>query len=539
MKQPLNTLTLALGLALSSPVLMAAQVPADTALAEKQHLVRANGAEPQTLDPGFVSSGGPGDVIVNDMFEGLVIEDLQGNVIPGQAESWQISEDGTQLTFTLRDKLTWSDGEPLTAEDFVFAWRRAVDPASGNSTGFNLVTANILNADSILKGEKPADSLGVSAADARTLQVSLSQPTPYFVSMLSIKTFAPVPQHQVEAHGDRWTRPENFVSNGAYTLKQWVPNELVEVTRNAKYHADQETVINGVTYLALASQTAELNRYQAGEIHMTNRVQLEQYQRLMKQDPEQIQALRLLGSYVYAFNTKVAPFDNPDIRRALSMAVDRDILIEKVTGQGEPIAYAVVPDIIPDYQSPQPDFAGLSQAERMEEAKALLAKAGFGADNPLKVPLLYNTSENHKKIALAIAAMWKPLGVTVELTNMEWNAYLSTKSEGDFTLARSFAFGDYPEPSSLLGNFTCGHVANETGYCDDAYDALMAKAGKTADQAERYAIYAEAETMLNQAMPVLPLHHYNHTRLVSTKLKGFPENNPKGNIYAKDMFFIQ
>ncbi|WP_052260690.1 peptide ABC transporter substrate-binding protein [Photobacterium gaetbulicola] len=525
--------------ALPSFHLFAADVPQGVELASNQHLVRANGAEPDTVDPGFVGSGSPGDVIVNDLFEGLVIENLDGETIPGQAQSWSISEDGKTVTFVLRDGLTWSDGSPLTANDFVYAWQRAVDSKTGNSTGFNFQTANVVNADQIVAGDKPSSELGVKAQDARTLVVSLTRPTPYFISMMSIKTFFPVPQATVEMHGDSWTRAEHFVSNGAYTLKQWVPNEKVEVVRNHHYRDDAKTVIEGVTYLALSSQNAELTRYQAGEIHMTNRVQLEYYQKLIKESPEQIQALRLLGSYVYAFNTRVAPFDNADIRRALSMVIDRELLVDKVTGQGEPAAYSVVPDIIAGYEGAVPSFKAADRKELLEKAKALLAEAGYGPSKPLTIKLTYNTSENHKKIALAIASMWKPLGVNVQLNNMEWNAYLSAKTAGDFTVARSYAFGDFAEPSSVLGSFQCGHVSNETGFCDSKFDDLLAQAATAAKDSERYQLYHQAEDILNDAAPVIPLYHYNHTRLVKANLKGFPANNPKGNIYAKDMFFVK
>ncbi|MDO6707964.1 peptide ABC transporter substrate-binding protein [Photobacterium sp. 1_MG-2023] len=535
-KRFVSSLSLALTAVLSPA--HAATVPEGVSLAQKQQLVRANGAEPGTIDPGFVGSGSPGDVIVNDLFEGLVIENLQGEVSAGQAESWTVSPDGKTYTFQLRKGLQWSDGKPLTAQDFVFAWRRAVDPSTGNNSGFNLVTANIEHAQAILAGQQSTEKLGVAAPNPYQLVVSLSKPTPYFLSLMSIKTFFPVPEHQVKAYGDGWTRAEHFVSNGAYVLKQWTPNESVEVVRNPRYWDNGNTVINQVTYLALSSQNAEMMRYQAGEIHMTNRVQLEYYQKLLKESPEQIQSLRLLGSYVYAFNTKQPPFDNPDVRRALSMSIDRNVLVEKVTGQGEPAAFSVVPDIIPHYTNFSPAFQTQTHQSRISEAKLLLAKAGYGASNPLKVTLTYNTSENHKKLALAIASMWKTLGVQVALENMEWNAYLAAKAAGDYTVARSYAFGDYAEPSSVLNSFTCHHVNNETGFCDAQFDTLLKRASDEQDETKRYRLYRQAEQILDQSMPVMPIYHYNHTRLVKSNLKGFPSNNPKGNIYAKDMYFV-
>ena len=534
-----SLISCAVVLALTSCAVTAAVVEDGDVLAQEQHLVRGNGAEPSTLDPSFVNSGMPGDIIVNDMFEGLLVENSQGEVIPGQAIKWQTSDDGKEITFTLRNDLQWSNGEPILASDFVFGWQRAVDPKTGNNTSHYFITANVLNAKEILSGEKPSSELGIKALNDKVIQINLEKPTPYFLNLMSIKTFFPLPQKVVEKYGDKWTRPENIVTNGAYILTKWVPNEYVEVVRNDKYWNDTKTIINKVTYLGLSSQSAELTRFQSGEIDMTNRVQLEYYQKLMKENPELIKAQPLLGTYLYSFNTKQKPFNDVRVRKALSMAVNRDILVEKVTAQGEPAAYSLVPSTIPNYESSLPEFSSLSQKARMEDAMQLLAQAGFDKQNPLQFTLTYNTSENHKKIALALASMWKPLGVKVELQNMEWQSYVASKGTGDYQVARSWAFADYPEPSGLLDAFTCDHISNESGYCDPKFDELMIKAGNEPEKGKRYQLYQEAEKRLNQAEPFIPLHHYMHTRIVRETLKGFPTNNSKGNIYAKDMYFIE
>ncbi|MDK9736268.1 peptide ABC transporter substrate-binding protein [Vibrio sp. D404a] len=536
-KSPLSILVPTL-LALGSASTMAAQVPSDVLLSSEQHFVRGNGAEPNTLDPTFVNSGMPGDIIVNDMFEGFVIENRDGQIIPGQAQDWRFSNGGKTVTFTLKKGLEWSNGSPVTADDFVFAWQRAVNPTTGNNTSFVFKTANVLNAEEIIAGNKAPSELGIKALDPLTVEITLSKPTPYFMSLMSIKTFFPVPSQLVKEKGERWTRPENITTNGAYTLSEWVPNEYVKVERNPKYWDNDATVINGVTYLGLSSQNAELIRYQSGEIDMTNRVQLEYYQKLIQENPEQIKAQALLGSYVYSFNTRQAPFDNVNVRQALSMAVNREILVDKITGQGEPEAYSVTPNNIPNYQAPTSEFKQLDTNQRLKQAKQLLNEAGYDQNNPLTFKLTYNTSENHKKIALAIASMWKPLGVKVELENMEWKAYVAAKSSGDYQLARSWAFGDYPEPSALLEGFTCGHTANESGYCNPEFDKLMQQASVITQQDERFKVYQQAEALLNESAAVIPLYHYNHTRLVRNTLKGLPINNPKGNIYAKDLYFV-
>ncbi|MGR5219349.1 peptide ABC transporter substrate-binding protein [Vibrio parahaemolyticus] len=532
-------LAIASAFGFTSTATLAANVPDGTVLAQEQHLVRGNGAEPSTIDPTFVNSGMPGDIIANDMFEGLIIEDLNGRMIPGQAKSWEVSKDGLTVTFRLKNDLKWSNGSPLTAHDFVFAWQRAVDPSTGNNTGHYFKTANVANAAGILAGDLKPSELGVKAITDTALEVTLTKPTPYFLSLMSVKTFFPIPKTVVEKFGDQWTKPEYIATNGAYTLVKWVPNEYVEVTRNPAYWDNKQTVIEGVTYLGLSSQNAELIRYQSGEIDMTNRIQLEQYQRLIKEDPSQIQGLPLLGSYIYSFNTQKPPFDSVKVRQALTIAIDRNILVEKITGQGEVAAYTPVPSIIPSYSAPQMAYADKDMEERLANAKQLLEEAGFNQSNPLEFTVTYNTSENHKKIALALASMWKPLGVKVNLQNMEWKAYVSAKSLGDYQVARSWSFGDYAEPSSVLASYTCNHTENESGFCDAKFDELMKRASVTADKAKRYQLFNEAETILAEATPIIPLYYYKHTRLVRNTLKGFPVNNPKGNIYAKDMYFIQ
>jgi len=531
------TLALMIAGVISAPT-FAAQVPSNVTLADEQHLVRGNQVEPSSVDPTFVNPGSADGPIAIDMFEGFVVEDSLGKPVPGQAESWSVSPDGLTYVFNLREGLKWSNGNALTAGEFVYAWKRAIDPAIGSNNAFYFSTANIKNAAAIQSGDQPVNSLGIKALNDRTVEVTLEKKTPYFISLMSMPVFAPLPQSVIEKHGDNWTKPENIATNGAYILSKWVANEFVDVTRNPRYWNDANTVLNKVTYLALGSQNAELMRYQAGEIDMTNRVQLEQYQRYLKNHPEQINSQPLLGAYVYSFNTKQAPFDNSDVRNALTMSVDRDILVERITAQGEPKAYGPVPTTIPGYQAPLPEYAPLSQEERIEQAKVLLEKAGYGKDNPLEFTLTYNTSENHKKIAVAIASMWKPLGVKVNLENMEWKAYLSAKSTGDYQMARSYAFGDYAEPSSVLTPFTCNHTENESGFCNSEFDELMSKAALEANADERSKLYAQAESVLSSQAPIIPLYQYNHTRLVKTALKGLPKNNPKGNIYAKDLYFI-
>ena len=258
----------------------------------------------------------------------------------------------------------------------------------------------------------------------------------------------------------------------------------------------------------------------------------------MGETPERIWGLPLLGTYLYTFNLRRPELQDVRVRQALSMAVDRRLLTEKVSGQGERPAWSLLPGM-PDYQELGSALALEDMPTRLARAAALLTEAGYNSAHPLKLTLTYNTSENHKKLALAVAAMWKPLGVEITLNNMEWNAYQVAKDSGDFMLARSFLFGDYVEPSSMLGSFRCLDPQNESGYCNPAFDGLLQQAADTLDGSARTGLYRKAEQLLMEEMPVIPVYHYNQMRLVDPALRGLPSSNLKGAIATKDLYFSQ
>ncbi|WP_120511343.1 ABC transporter substrate-binding protein [Photobacterium salinisoli] len=516
---------------------MAANVPAGVKLAEKQELVRGNGTEVASIDP-HKTEGVPESHVIRDLLEGLVNQDGDGNTVPGVAESWE-TKDNRTFIFHLRKDAKWSNGDPVTAGDFVYSFKRAVDPATASPYSWYLEMTTMKNAADIIAGKKDKDALGVFAQDDNTLRIELEQAVPYFVKMMGHTTVKPVNQKVVEKFGDDWTKPENFVGNGAYVLDNWVVNERIEMKRNPYYWDNEHTVIDKVTYLPIENQVAEMNRFLAGEIDITNELPNEHFRRLEKEHPEDVAISGNLCSYYYGFNNAKAPFDDVRVRKALSFAIDRDIITKALLGQGQKPAYFLTPEITAGFDPVAPEYAGMTQKERVAKAKELLKEAGFDSSNPLNFTLLYNTSENHKKIAVAIASMWKKsLGVTAELENQEWKTYLDNRRQGNFSVTRAGWCGDYNEASSFLSLMQSNNTSNDPRYHSKAYDDIMAKALETTSDAEREALYVEAEKLLAKDMPIAPIYQYVKARLVNPKVGGYPRNNAEDKMFTKDMYII-
>ncbi|EAO0872415.1 oligopeptide ABC transporter substrate-binding protein OppA [Salmonella enterica] len=517
----------------------AADVPAGVQLADKQTLVRNNGSEVQSLDPHKIE-GVPESNVNRDLFEGLLISDVEGHPSPGVAEKWE-NKDFKVWTFHLRKNAKWSDGTPVTASDFVYSWQRLADPNTASPYASYLQYGHIANIDDIIAGKKPATELGVKALDDHTFEVTLGEPVPYFYKLLVHPSVSPVPKTAVEKFGDKWTQPANIVTNGAYKLKNWVVNERIVLERNPQYWDNDKTVINQVTYLPISSEVTDVNRYRSGEIDMTyNNMPIELFQKLKKEIPNEVRVDPYLCTYYYEINNQKAPFNDVRVRTALKLALDRDIIVNKVKNQGDLPGYSYTPPYTDGAKLVEPEWFKWSQKKRNEEAKKLLTEAGFTADKPLTLDLLYNTSDLHKKLAIAVASIWKKnLGANVKLENQEWKTFLDTRHQGAFDVARAAWCADYNEPTSFLNTMLSDSSNNTAHYKSPAFDKLIADTLKVTDDAQRSELYAKAEQQLDQDSAIVPVYYYVNARLVKPWVGGYTGKDPLDNIYVKNLYIIE
>lgn len=515
----------------------AATVPDNVVLSSKQILVRNNGSEPATIDPQLAESNEAFNIIL-DCFSGLVNITPKGKIVPDLADKWH-NKDNTVWTFHLRPGIVWSNGKPITADDVVFSWQRLVDPKTASPYASFAANAHILNADAISDGKMPASALGVKALDASTIQVTLSQPVSYFLQFVGHPSLFPVSKADVEKYGNKWTQPENIVTSGAYKPTQWVVNEKLVAERNDKYWDNKATVINQVTYLPIADQAAMINRYKTGEIDITDTIPTIQYQSLKKTYTDQIHSTDLLGVYYYKFNTAKAPFNDIRVREALNLALNKKIIAEKVVGQGQKPADTLMPLNIGGMKFTPPDYSAWSQEKRNTEAKKLLAEAGFNAQHPLSLNLLYNTSQDHQRIAIAATSMWKKnLGANVSMSNQEWKTMLETMRQGNFDLVRYTWLADYNEPSTFFNTFRTNDTQNTTKYSNPNFDKALKQASEDSSPAKIKQDYQVASDILSHDIPAIPVYYYVQNQLVKPFIGGF-NVSPLGFYLTRDMYIIK
>jgi oligopeptide transport system substrate-binding protein len=517
----------------------AVDVPAGVQLAEQQSIVINNGTEVASLDPHKVE-GIPESNIILNLLEGLVSTDANGHVVPAAAAQWE-NQDFKTWTFHLRPDAVWSDGSPVTAQDFVYSWQRLADPKTGSPYASYLQYAKIENIDDILTGKKGPQTLGIKAIDDKTLQVSLSESVPYFISMLSRTALMPVKRSVVEKFGDKWTLPANYVGNGAYRLNEWVVNEHIVLERSPSYWNNKKTVIDKATFLPISSEVSDVNRFRSGEIDITNSaIPPNLFAKMKKEIPEQLHVNPYLCTFYYEINNQRAPFTDPRVRAAVKLTLDRDIIANKIMGQGQIPAYSFTPTFTEGAKFTAPEWAGWSQEQRNTEAKKLLAEAGFNAANPLKFTLLYNTSDQNKQQAIAAASMWKKnLGADVTLRNQEWKTSLESRHQGQYDVARATWCGDYNEPSAFLNLVLSNSSINTIFYKSPAFDAIMASTLKAPDEAARAALYQQAEAQLDKDSALIPVYYRVSARLIRPSVGGFTGKDPLDYTDVKNLYIIK
>jgi len=534
--------SLAIGFVLAtfaaSSVLAAGSHPVTgEALADDQTFTYSLLDEFTTADPQMVEDVS-GSYFVRDLFEGLMNQDADGNLIPGVATGYTTNEAKDVYTFTLRNNARWSDGNPVTAHDFVYAWRRLADPATASPYSWFADIMALENVGAVMSGESPPEALGIRALDNHTLEVRLTASLPYFAAMTTHASTFPSPQWTVRTFGDGWTKPGNIVGNGAYVLTEHIPNETATRERNTMYWNNDATIIDKVVTLVINDENTDFTRWEAGETDK-GAVPSGQYPRLKAEYPDEAISFPRLCTYYMTFNLSPSgpeAFKDVRVRQALSYALDRSVVTDKVLQGGQIQAFTFTPGATAGFEVPAVAFGQMSQDQRNINAKLLMAAAGYGPDNPLKFEYMYNTSEGHKKIAIAAQQMWKEtLGAEATLANQEWKTFLKTRGGQNFDVARGGWCGDYNEASTFLDLMTTPSGYNDGKFSNAEVDELMTSARTMSDATSNY---TRVEEIMANEMPIIPVYHYTGVFMLRNNLKGWPFNNVEQNVYSRDLYKV-
>ncbi|WP_106768323.1 peptide ABC transporter substrate-binding protein [Paenibacillus faecalis] len=495
----------------------------------KEQVFRMNlASEPPTLDPGQAQDN-TSNTVINAVFEGLVRKGEDGEPIPGVAEKWDVSDDGLKYVFTLRKDAKWSNGDPVTAKDFEFAWKRVLDPNFAPAPPYVYQLYYIKNAKAYNLGDiTDPNEVGVKATDDYTLEVTLESPTPYFLSLMSFQTYYPI--HSSAKDNPKWaTKADTLIGNGPFKVTNIAKGQKIELAKNDQYWDKDNIKLEKVEMSIVNSGATELSSYRNNELDYagkpTGSIPTDQLETVKKEMPDELNIKGISSTYFYVFNTTAPPFDNVNIRKAFSMAINRQALVEKITMAGEIPAYGFVPPGIKgekdEYRKEVPDNYF---EENIEEAKKLLAQ-GMQEEGYTTLPeitLIHNSDDNHKKIALAVADMWKNnLGVEVSVQNQEWGVFLQNRSNLDYQIARSGWGADYNDPMTYIDMWTSNSGNNDSGFKNEEYDKLVEEAYKTNDNAKRMELMSRAEEILvKENQVVMPLYYYSNVSLVKPWVKG-------------------
>ena len=484
-------------------------------------LRRSNGGEPSSLDPHFVT-GVWESAVIGEILMGLVTEDANGRPIPGAAERWETSPDGLVWTFHLRDHV-WSDGQPVTAEDFVYSWRRILTPATAAPYASLLYVFK--NGQAVNTGKMGPEQLGARAVDAKTLELTLENPAPYLAEMLTHQTSNPVPRHVVEAKGREWTRPENFVGNGPYSLTEWVPNDHITVKKNPRFFDAANVKIDSVIFVTITDPDAGLRRFRAGELDTLDNPPASQIKFIRETMADMLHMEPYLGNGWLEFNMRRKPFDDIRVRQALNLAYDRDTMAEKVVGIGQPPAYSIVPAGIANYPGGIAlDFKDVPYPERVTRAQALMREAGYGPNNRFKTTMTTGPSNEARRIAAAVQEIWRAIYVDTDIVQIDIQSYSATMRNGDFDIGAAGWVADFNDARNFLYLLMTGNEMNYGRYSNPQYDALMAASDKELDLVKRGELLAQAETLALKEAPWVPTRFQVTFNLVQPYVKGWVSN---------------
>ncbi len=501
-------------------------------LSSKDTINIDNGDDAPTIDPAM-SQDNISSRVLYDLFEGLTSFDQENKTIPGLAEKWEITPDGKTYTFHLRSGLKFSDGSPITADDVVFSFIRLADPKVASP--YNSLTSNIVNGQQIIDGKLSPDKLGVKALDKETVQISLVHPDSSFLAICSMPETGIVSKANLTKYKDAWTDPKNMVTSGAYKLKEWVLKGHMLLTKNHYYYAAKNVAISNVNFLPIVDQSASYSQYKSGQIDITYTLPVDQYKTIKSQYAQEEHTVPLEALYYYDFNMTLPKYKNsPQLRQALSMAVDREILVKDVLGQDQVPSYSFVTSSVENgkFADIKYPWASWPRQKQIAEAQALFKASGYGPNNPLKITISYNTYDGHKKVALAVASMWQQVfgtnSIQVTQGNQEWKTFLKARNMANYDIARDGWIADYNSVDNYLNLYQCNNPQDNSKYCNLQYNELMSQAQNASNPDERIRLIHQALEIAQNDYPIIPLYQYTYYRLVSPRVKGY--NIEKNNL---------
>ena len=485
---------------------------------------RGNDADPETLDPHKTSTVAEAHIL-RDLYEGLLTYDNFGAIIPGTAERWSISDDRLTYRFSLRPDGRWSNGDPVTAEDFLYSLRRILDPKTGAK--YAEVLFPIRGAAAVNAGEAPPETLGVAAPDPATVEIVLGEPVPYLLELLTHQTALPVHRPSLAQWGDGFTRPGRAVTNGPYALIDWVPNDRITLRKNPHHRDAGAIAIDQVDFVTTPDLAAAVRRYAAGEIESLADLPADQIASLKQRFGPQVRLGPGLGLLAIGVNSRKKPFDDPRVRRALSLSIDREFLGAAVWGETMAPAYSFCPPGL-DNALPSPLLPGRDDGpiDREEQALRLLAEAGFGPKNPLSVEYRFNVTDNNRNTAIALADVWRGIGVTTRFVATDAKTHFAyLRDGGDFDLARMSWIADYSDPQNFLFLLRTGNDGFNAGrWSNPRFDGLLTQAAQERDVAKRARMLFDAESIVLDELPWIPVLHYRSKALIAPRLHGVHEN---------------